>query len=179
MDRTLIFLLLSILVQSIGCMNRVDVKQCPNTNRPRQHLPVSFYVDQNSISNEIYEEIELAAEDWNKASNQTLIVINGFTDKAPIAPDGRNVIVISALEYRVNGTTRNYYVNDKIVDSDIILSSFNRTDRESVLVHEMGHSLGLEHNESTDSVMQPSMSSQQIRRTPSEEDISAINCLYN
>jgi predicted Zn-dependent protease len=51
-------------------------------------------------------------------------------------------------------------------------------DLQSLVLHELGHVLGLAHNTMTDSVMQASLASGQIRETPGTTDINDLKCGY-
>lgn len=180
MDRTLTFLLLVLIIQSTGCMRRAEaVKQCANTVRSRQQLPVTFYVDYSTIDKETDAAIVRAADDWNNAVGAIIVRIKGDSLSSAMNLDGWNNITRGTTRPEQHAFTRAYFLNDHIVDTDIILSLTTKADIESIMVHEIGHSLGLAHNENFHSVMRPSLSIYETRRTPSEEDVNAINCLYN
>ncbi|MCB9092609.1 MAG: matrixin family metalloprotease [Halobacteriovoraceae bacterium] len=83
--------------------------------------------------------------------------------------------------YRIDGKKRKKIVSPAILNPDILLNYYNYkfttdpvnvgNDLQSVLVHEMGHLLGLQHIESTKkTVMYPTYSSGQILRKPQEID---------
>jgi hypothetical protein len=55
---------------------------------------------------------------------------------------------------------------------------FSGVDFESLVLHELGHVLGLAHTATIGSVMVPSLASGLVRRTPSETDIQALKCEY-
>lgn len=78
----------------------------------------------------------------------------------------------------------------EIVHADIILNysdfSFSKTtpahplmyDINTVLLHELGHLLGLSHSSSLSSVMFPSLSEGEMKRTPSNQEKSKLSLLY-
>jgi hypothetical protein len=89
-----------------------------------------------------------------------------------------------------------YLANDRgtylqMIHGDIILNrrDFNFTndasnigqfDLPTVVIHELGHLIGLGHNlESTNSIMYPSVSSSDVKRTPTLNDTNSITSLYN
>jgi hypothetical protein len=55
---------------------------------------------------------------------------------------------------------------------------FTGVDFESLVLHELGHVLGLAHTATIGSVMVPSLASGYVRRMPSVTDIQALKCEY-
>ncbi|MBX9766886.1 MAG: matrixin family metalloprotease [Bdellovibrionales bacterium] len=54
-----------------------------------------------------------------------------------------------------------------------------QVDFESLLVHELGHVLGLQHNDALPSVMATYLRPEQTRRKIGTEDIGSLRCEYN
>lgn len=48
----------------------------------------------------------------------------------------------------------------------------------SVMLHELGHALGLDHNPNKDSVMYAYLNTDEVKLTLSKEDVTAIKCIY-
>lgn len=85
---------------------------------------------------------------------------------------------------RRNVGKSNEYI--QIQHADILMNydNFNFTgdyDFETVILHEMGHFLGLYHDNSSrsESVMYPSIATYTTNRTPKSNDVSKLKSLYN
>lgn len=168
----LIFLLLT------GCGKSITTHKCMNAILPVKEIPITFYVD---LSGQPYlNEINRAAEIWNNSTNLPLIIVQDARGCVPKAPEGINTIrFVDTLPYIENGRTTFYTDYYNILDSDIQIAYPLKTDAISVLLHEMGHSLGLDHNINEDSIMHEWMSKYDIKHIPTKEDVDAIMCLYD
>lgn len=83
-----------------------------------------------------------------------------------------------------------YWSGNEIFEADIRINAADfeyafgenpnstEVDLESLLVHELGHALGLAHNPTTGSVMNFSLNEGQERRSLGKPDIASLKCEY-
>ena len=83
-----------------------------------------------------------------------------------------------------------YWVNNNVTEADVRVNAQNFTfsdssttspanvDVQSLLLHELGHILGLKHDDSTPSVMATYLQTGTQRRTLLSSDLSHIQCEY-
>ncbi len=162
----------------------------------KSQVPVKFSIDQ-SVPAEFRPAIFAAAEDWNRAAGRTFLVVSQEIVTSPQwAVDGKNIIYwvqkegvfssvsqqaksllrwtgtnLSDVDVLINAANWNFYLTTPVHGNDLHL--------ESLLVHELGHALGLAHQESTKSVMYMSLGGSVIRDTPTQApDLEDIGCEY-
>lgn len=159
-------------------------------------LPIEFRVH-NSFPQDMIPALENAMNVWEKATGRRLFTLNRNLVSGVNSPsqDGINVIyMMSEYENDKNSEqarTTTYSVSDEIREADIRLNDkdFNfyidvprNSGRdihiESLLIHELGHVLGLKHNASNGSVMATTLSSSTVREILSPSDIDNIRCEY-
>lgn len=78
---------------------------------------------------------------------------------------------ISDADIRINAKNFEFYVDG---DPD----AYGKVHMESLLVHELGHVLGLSHQDSKRSVMQVALQSMEKRVIPGEPDLESLRCEY-
>ena len=71
---------------------------------------------------------------------------------------------------RVNADTFKYYEGED--------TNFTNVDLQSLIVHELGHVLGLAHNATTGSVMNITLEDGQDRRKLGVVDLASLKCEY-
>ncbi len=188
----------------VSCAKKPDPQESCNFVRNadlqrvswKASLPVQLYIHE-SVPPEFYSSIQQAAEDWNKSKGRDLIKIVGVTNKGNTARvDGANIIYwmdewdkTKPLE---QARTVISWQGPNLVEADIMINAKNFTyaqgapyawgavDFESLIVHEMGHALGLAHVEekNSKSVMEPTLASATLRRTPELFDVKSMSCEY-
>lgn len=168
----------------------------------KDDLPVKLMVHA-SVPREAYADIEASVKHWNdvmyaQGLKKPAFVIDLWGVGGPIAPrqDFNNMIYWMDnwepdLAFQQARTTI-YWTGSRIYEADIRINtrdhqySFHSTaglnrdvDFQSLMVHELGHVLGLAHTESSQSVMQTELAGGVERRALGSEDMDAISCEYN
>jgi predicted Zn-dependent protease len=155
------------------------------------NTPVVIYLD-SSVPAQFYSAIEQAVEQWNQARGRQILKIGGVTQTRGPNRDGANVIhwmsTWEADRAFEQARTTVHWSDDQIYEADIRINDKNfdyvvgsmpgRVDVVSLLVHELGHVLGLSHTEESGSVMLKSLANNTERRIPSTSDINALKCEY-
>lgn len=150
----------------------------------------------------VYEEsIKSAVNTWNRNLGKTVLVLDPTVrTRGPIEArkDHRNVIYFypswEADRSSEQARTLIYWQGDLIEEADIRINAsqfrFYATDSkteapsgavniEALLLHEMGHVLGLKHtSENSGSVMSAYLSSNTERLQPSSGDLKSLSCEY-
>lgn len=210
----LIFLTLLSFVTAAAAYNvqfADDSKKIPLRWQDKK-IPVAFsksFLNQNSVSeDEIQRAIKGSLAAWENVAD--IQFIQTWTDDNSVSPlgkngDGVNLITISQVSDNLllfsgdasdnAGRTRVFFNREgNITEADIVLNpyarfstdgSFGTYDLESVLTHEIGHLLGLEHSD----ILAATMFAEQGKngvynlqsfspRTLSADDISGIRSIY-
>ncbi len=157
-------------------------------------LPVSLVIHK-SVPTIYDQDIIAAANLWNTAKGKTLINVTRDDSFANgVSNDGHNIIFWStdwdsanAKEQALTSTNTDL---SRITDSDIRINAKNfnyeltsqsagssAVNLESLVLHEMGHLLGLQHFEG-DGVMSPYLPSGKVRLNLSTEELSELSCEY-
>lgn len=159
-------------------------------------MPVRFWID-STVPEQYRTAIFSAVEDWNKASGKKLITVSEEIVSSPKwGVDGKNTIYwVNKTEYfsssKQQAKSLLRWVGTTLSDVDILINAADWTfyitegeDRnalhlESLLVHELGHALGLAHQTTTKSVMYMSLASMLVRNVPSQApDLEDLGCEY-
>ncbi|MBX9767453.1 MAG: matrixin family metalloprotease [Bdellovibrionales bacterium] len=168
--------------------------------------PIPLYIHE-SVPPEYHSAIVRAMANWETSVGEPLFRIVGFKT-GEVAPkrDDTNVIywMNSWQEDRANEQARTtiYWVGDEIQEADVYVNDKNfeffsgdmarcvssnttscnipsrQVDFESLLVHEFGHVLGLQHNDAHPSVMATYLRPEQTRRKIESEDVGSLKCEY-
>ena len=157
--------------------------------------PIPLYVDQ-SFPPEMLPGLYRAIENWAEALGRPVftVVQTGYQGGTP-RQDGVNVVYwlknwdlnksteqartsiywlgdqIREADVRINGRNFSYYVDQPLSPGAIHL--------ESLLVHELGHVLGLKHRDDGGSVMATYLSSFTVRSQISKIDQDNLKCEYS
>lgn len=164
-------------------------------------VPVTMYLHE-SVPQQYVGAIEAAAATWQDATGKRLININ-TTERVtgPINPqkDGRNIVYFFNTWESDKGSeqarTSIYWIGDQIKEADMRINAKNFTyywnqpgtastatansvNIEALVIHEMGHVLGLKHKDRDSSVMATYLASNTDRVIVAETDKSALQCEY-
>lgn len=160
----------------------------------RSDLPITMYIHE-SVPPHLRGAIESAMKTWEKAAGRKLFNIAQKIVGGPSNPsqDRYNVIYFQssweADKPSEQARTNLYWVGDQIVEGDININgkftyywnqqtSGTSYNIEALVLHELGHVLGLKHNDHTDSVMASYLASHSDRLTPTRADLSSLKCEY-
>ncbi len=165
------------------------------------NLPVVMYIDQ-SVPPSYYDAIRAAMNEWNQSMGRQVLELGGVSqDSTGPTRDNRNVIYFMK-DWELNRTfeqarTTVYWADEQISEADIRVNTRDFTysgspipvvgqvDFQSLMVHEMGHVLGLAHTSVSGSVMVKTLPAAQgrlpsdiLRRKVGEYDLRSISCEY-
>lgn len=131
---------------------------------------ITIYIHE-SFPDEFVGAIQSAAATWEKAAGKALfqIIPEKLTGPAEPQKDGKNVIYFmntwDEARSKEQGRTSVYWTGDRITEADIRINALNfkfywhgdkssdRVNIEALVLHEMGHVLGLKHKDAGNSVM--------------------------
>lgn len=154
-----------------------------------------------SFPKEFEDAAVQAAETWNRALGKTIIQIDLTSRDAGALDsrkDTRNIIYYYPTwePDRANEQARTsiYWKGDLIEEADIrinnlnfsfyqlgvnnLQASTNAINIEALLIHEMGHVIGLRHNDAVPSVMGTYLSAQSNRIALTDSDVKSLKCEY-
>lgn len=139
------------------------------------HQPIKYSVTNRDVTGVTAAQLQTAVShafaEWGSPAHVAITSqFQGFTTAEPFDDDGQSVIGFRArpeLDRTLGATT--FMINDttgEILESDIFLNSAftwsaapngeaSKFDVESVVVHEMGHFLGLGHSQLGETTLQP------------------------
>lgn len=159
-----------------------------------QPVPIIIH---ESVPTYFYAAIDRAMKDWEDALGRPVftVVTYGASSPAVAAQDGTNVIYwMSTWEddrSSEQARTAVYWTNGMIREADIKINAKNYrfydsvsttsydVHLESLLVHELGHVLGLQHQDAYPSVMSTTLAANVVRSKVSSKDVESISCEYN
>ena len=160
----------------------------------KENLPAEFYVSK-TIPEEFRQDILDAAEIWNKSAGRLVLRINLSDLESPLSiSDQRNTIAglqdwdedkstqqaVTIVKYRSNLITS---ADIKINLKDFVYYSKEPQNSKqvhfgSLIVHEMGHALGLKHASIRPTVMWATLGFDVVRTSLSPTDQRSLGCEY-
>jgi hypothetical protein len=163
----------------------------------KKHLPVSLYIH-SSVPVEAYPAIDRAIAHYNATlgGGTEVFRVMGRAQSGDLNPvrDGYSMIYwfktwdpkkpteqarttiywsgseIFEFDMRINAYNFNYYFGED--------TNFSDVDLDSLVLHELGHALGLAHNPTKGSVMNVTLDQAQVRRKLGAVDLASLKCEY-
>ena len=190
---------LSILM--VGCSKAPEPEDACNfvQNSQKQRVswkssvPVPLYLHK-SIPLEYRSAFYDAVARWETRWGRRLFDIVGIDYRDGTASqDGRSVIYWSEEwsedRRQEQARTTIFWRNDRITEADMKVNAKNydyyskevetgTVHLESLIIHELGHVLGLKHIDKTDSVMNSVLPNYLVRDEIEEEDLKSMECEY-
>lgn len=160
----------------------------------KQSVPVVMYFH-TSVPAQFEANIRAAAESWNKAFGRNILIIESArVGGGGPARDNKNVIYFlntwEADRASEQARTSLYWVGDQIQEADIRVNqnyqfyvtgaaaTGSAVNIQALLLHEMGHVIGLRHNDASPSVMATYLKANQDRNQLQEADMASLQCEY-
>lgn len=159
----------------------------------KKNFPVKIYMDPG-FPEEYVPVLKSAASRWEAVVQHPLFQFERATNPSAIAWDGKNVLYWQnpwdGENYKNEGITSLSWYRNQVMEADIRINAANyqyfvnesagtlTLHLESLLVHELGHFLGLKHLKSS-SVMLEILDYGIKREIPTEEDKAHLLCEYN
>ncbi len=163
----------------------------------KNNLPITIYLHADFPS-EYRESVEKAMKTWEQSLNRPLFILSTESFVGSIIPQQDDVSVIYWLstwdkKNKKNQANTDIFVRgNEIIEADISVNATFKdftfyTDKpsddkqvhlESLLIHELGHILGLEHNEEDASVMKSALPFKEERIKIDTVDIENMKCEY-
>lgn len=163
------------------------------------NLPITLYMH-NSVPSQFYPAFEEAIRAWEDALGRQVFVIGGYDVPGPLNPrqDRTNMIYwMDTWEENKSSEqarTSVYWIGDEIKEADIRINaspmpsgfqfflaeprSKDDVHLSSLLIHELGHVLGLRHNDKSGSVMATYLASNVYRDQVGGLDVDSLKCEY-
>lgn len=163
-------------------------------------LPIVMRLHE-SVPKEYEEAAVQAAESWNRSLGKTVLSVD-LSQRETGAAEARKDTVNTIYFYPTweadrpseQARTSIYWKGDLIEEADIRVNKVNFTfyqlgvndkqassnsiNIEALLIHEMGHVLGLRHNDANPSVMGTYLSAQSNRLELTTADVKSLKCEY-
>jgi len=204
LTKRLLWILLAVLVVVQACSEKPRPQEDCNfvQNSQVQRVswkgatPIVIYTH-SSVPTEYISIIQEAMLRWEDALGKPLFRYGGNYEGTQNPNDRYSVIYWETQQWdgkkEEQGRTLVSWEGNQIKDADVKINASaipegyefftvtpepNRVDLESLLVHELGHVLGLKHSSTEGSVMAEKLGYEVLRRSPSPLDVQSLSCEY-
>ncbi|OYZ23055.1 MAG: hypothetical protein B7Y39_06740 [Bdellovibrio sp. 28-41-41] len=160
----------------------------------KENLPAEFFVSK-TIPEEFRQDIADAAEIWNTSAGRTVLKINLSDLESPLSTSDQRNTVAGLQDWDEDKTTQQAVTIVKFrgnlitsADIKINLDDFVYYSKEpqnskqvhfvSLIVHELGHALGLKHASIRPTVMWATLGFDIVRTSLSATDQKSLECEY-
>ncbi|MGZ3774792.1 MAG: matrixin family metalloprotease [Pseudobdellovibrionaceae bacterium] len=161
----------------------------------KKNIPVVLQLHK-SFSVDYEETLKKAADHWNEAAGMTLFRLIRASESLPETPQKDNINTIHWLlswpenQKGLQALTNLFWRDDQLIEADIGIDAkyfnfFLNTPTtpydihlESLLIHELGHVLGLKHRSTVPSVMWAVLDGSVLRNSLTAADKETIKCEY-
>lgn len=163
----------------------------------RGHLPIHLNLHK-SVPKEAYDAIDRAVAEYNLkvGGGQEVFRIDERGKDGELDPEKDGVSMIYWFDtWDPNKPTEQarttiYWTGTEIFEADMRINAHNFTfnygtetsfgdvDLDSLVLHELGHALGLAHNPTHGSVMNITLDNGQVRRKLGDVDMTSLKCEY-
>lgn len=161
----------------------------------KKNLPVRLLIHPNFPA-EFEPSLQSAVKQWEDAAGMTLFKIEKAAAGTPESPgyDSQNIIYYLAnwddSQKNLQAVTTLKWAQNILTDADIKVDarfynfyvsspkSYGEIHMESLLIHELGHALGLRHKTVSPTVMWATLTGATIREQLSAADIASLKCEY-
>ena len=158
-------------------------------------MPIQLYVHED-VPDDFHEDIKDAVDIWNQAAGKVLFEVPIFYLPGTSTPekDGHSVVYWlkdwEPEKDNEQGRTTVYWRRDQIREADVRINGkdfkfffgeeliLGQVHFKSLLIHELGHALGLDHNAINGSVMNPTLRSGFMRDEVKTVDQASLSCEY-
>lgn len=160
----------------------------------KKSLPVKIYIDPG-YPVEFIAPLGEAAQRWEDAMGRKLFIFERTPQSSTQKKDSRNVVYWvnpwTDANKNLQAMTNLYWMGNTFIESDIRVddeffsfyvnspNSGRDVHMESLMVHELGHVLGLKHVSGKPSVMWSVLDFVSVRTEPSATDVANLKCEYN
>lgn len=160
----------------------------------KSNLPINIKIA-NDYPSEYKDALSAAAKVWEDAAGMTLFNITTSNEASSSTIKNNSNLVSWNTTWdesrnSMQAITSLYWTGNQITEADLAIDAkyytfyistpteSSQLHLESLLLHELGHVLGLKHRNTMPTVMWPTLNGSTIRTTLDTSDIQSLKCEY-